>query len=94
VQGLLAEHSIKLFLPIFPPHLQAGLKDLWANSGDAISRIYAGTGALKSGFTRSGKRTLAGILDDSVKSVNRFVINNFQVTTCNLHRKLDIDWRI
>lgn len=37
-----------------------------------------GTGALKSGFTRTGKRTIGGILDDGVKSVTRYYVNNFQ----------------
>lgn len=30
-------------------------KWIWADHGDDISRQYAGTGALKSGFTRTGK---------------------------------------
>ncbi len=34
--------------------------ELWAENGDALSKIYAGTGALNTSFTRSGKRTLAG----------------------------------
>lgn len=29
-------------------------KVLWADHGDDIARQYAGTGALKSGFTRTG----------------------------------------
>ena len=36
-------------------------RELWAENGDALSRIYAGTGALNTSYTRSGKRTLAGI---------------------------------
>lgn len=35
-------------------------RELWAENGDALSRIYAGTGALNTSITRSGKRTLAG----------------------------------
>lgn len=35
-------------------------RELWAENGDALSRIYAGTGALNTSYTRSGKRTLAG----------------------------------
>jgi hypothetical protein len=38
-------------------------RELWAENGDALSRIYAGTGALNTSFTRSGKRTFAGISD-------------------------------
>jgi hypothetical protein len=35
-------------------------RELWAENGDALSRIYAGTGALNTSFTRTGKRTLVG----------------------------------
>ncbi|KAF8639783.1 hypothetical protein AX17_001043 [Amanita inopinata Kibby_2008] len=53
-------------------------RELWAENGDALSRIYAGTGALNTSFTRSGRRTLAGVLSDATKSVSRAYINNFQ----------------
>ncbi|KAH8118625.1 inositol polyphosphate phosphatase [Phellopilus nigrolimitatus] len=53
-------------------------RELWAENGDALSRIYAGTGALNTSFTRSGKRTLGGMLSDATKSVSRAYINNFQ----------------
>lgn len=51
---------------------------IWADHGDDISRQYAGTGALKSGFTRTGKRTTLGLLDDGVKSITRYYLNTFQ----------------
>ncbi|GBB91089.1 hypothetical protein RclHR1_01820018 [Rhizophagus clarus] len=51
---------------------------LWAENGDSLSKIYAGTGALKSEFTRSGKLTWSGVIGDATKTVNRFYINNFQ----------------
>ncbi|KAG8692921.1 inositol polyphosphate 5-phosphatase, partial [Ceratobasidium sp. 395] len=53
-------------------------RELWAENGDALSRIYAGTGALNTSFTRTGKRTFAGLLSDATKSVARSYINNFQ----------------
>jgi synaptojanin len=53
-------------------------RELWAENGDALSRIYAGTGAINTSFTRTGKRTLAGMLSDATKSVSRAYINNFQ----------------
>ncbi|KAF8528795.1 phosphatidylinositol phosphate phosphatase [Hysterangium stoloniferum] len=53
-------------------------REVWAENGDALSRIYAGTGALNTSFTRTGKRTLAGVLSDATKSVSRAYINNFQ----------------
>lgn len=42
--------------------LRTNHRELWAENGDALSRIYAGTGALNTSYTRSGKRTLAGEL--------------------------------
>jgi len=53
---------------------------LWADNGDALSKIYTGTGALKSSFTRSGKMSLAGALADVRKSATRLYINNFEDT--------------
>jgi hypothetical protein len=50
---------------------------LWADNGDALSRIYAGTGALKSSFTRTGKMSIAGAFADARKSAARLYINNF-----------------
>lgn len=51
---------------------------MWANHGDDISLQYAGTGALKSGFTRTGVRTKAGLADDGWKSGVRYYLNNFE----------------
>lgn len=45
--------------------------------GQALSKIYAGTGALKSSFTRTGKMSLGGKLADATKSLTRTYINNF-----------------
>jgi phosphatidylinositol 4-phosphatase len=45
---------------------------LWANNGDAISQQYAGTGALKADYTRTGERNLTGIMKDGMKSANRY----------------------
>lgn len=50
---------------------------VWADNGDAISIIYTGTGALKADFTRTGKRSFVGLLQDGIKSANRYVLNNF-----------------
>ena len=38
---------------------------------------HSGTGALKTDFTRTGKRTLRGIMNDGWNSTLRFYINNF-----------------
>jgi hypothetical protein len=58
--------------------VEALFKGLWANHGDDISSQYAGTGALKSGFTRTGVRTKAGLADDGYKSAMRYLLNNFR----------------
>lgn len=50
---------------------------LWADNGDSLSKIYAGTGALKSSYTRHGKMSLAGAVADVRKSVQRIYHNNF-----------------
>lgn len=44
---------------------------------EALSRIIAGTGALKSSFTRHGKMSFAGAIADARKSATRIYINNF-----------------
>ena len=54
------------------------LRSLWGQNGDSLSRIYAGTGALNTSFTKSGKKTLGGLLSNAVKSAARTYINNFQ----------------
>lgn len=51
---------------------------MWANNGDAISRQYAGTAALKGDFTRTGERKLVGVMKDGVNSANRYYLNRFK----------------
>lgn len=57
--------------------LEPVFKGVWGNNADAISYFYAGTGALKTDFTRTGKRTNKGALMDGVNSCIRYVMNNF-----------------
>lgn len=59
------------------PDIQRRHSSLWADNGDALSRIYAGTGAIKSSFTRHGKMSFAGALADARKSATRLYVNNF-----------------
>lgn len=51
--------------------------EVWADHGDAIAMAYAGSGALKSDFTRTNKRTKMGALEDGVKSAVRYLKNNY-----------------
>ncbi|QSL66603.1 hypothetical protein MERGE_000985 [Pneumocystis wakefieldiae] len=91
VQALISKYSVILFLKyleicpeIFP---WSEHSTIWADNGDALSRIYTGTGALKSGFTRRGKMSIVGVLEDATKSVSRMYVNNFQ----DKGRQLNID---
>ncbi|OAF68066.1 hypothetical protein A3Q56_04201 [Intoshia linei] len=52
-------------------------KNLWADNADMLSIQYAGTKALKTDFTRYGKRTLSGAINDGINSLKRYFINNF-----------------
>jgi hypothetical protein len=45
---------------------------LWADNGDAISRQYASTAAMKGDFTRTRKRNYRGALTDMGISISRF----------------------
>ncbi len=66
VQDILSRTSVEQYLLLVRREwvnsnaLWSYHRELWAENGDALSRIYAGTGALNTSFTRSGKRTLAG----------------------------------
>ncbi|KAI0803150.1 SacI homology domain-containing protein [Irpex lacteus] len=52
-------------------------REMWADHANEISIAYSGTGALKTDFTRTGKRTKVGALEDGYKSVMRYLKNNF-----------------
>lgn len=53
------------------------IRDWTLTVPQALSKIYAGTGALKSSFTRHGKMSFAGAIADARKSATRMYINNF-----------------
>lgn len=69
------------------PEFMHLFSNVWADHADGVSKAYSGTGALKTDFTRTGKRTKEGLLQDGVNSVMRYVKNNFfdgdrQVGSC------------
>jgi len=74
--GLAGKPTGEAFQPL-PAGLEACFRLFWADNADIISVLYAGTGALKVDFTRTGKRTKKGALDDGKKSLQRYIINNF-----------------
>ncbi|XP_011888722.1 PREDICTED: phosphatidylinositide phosphatase SAC1 isoform X3 [Cercocebus atys] len=52
-------------------------KNAWADNANACAKQYAGTGALKTDFTRTGKRTHLGLIMDGWNSMIRYYKNNF-----------------
>lgn len=52
-------------------------KTMWTNNANAMSMGYTGTGALKADFTKTGKRTIKGMINDGINSCKRYYINNF-----------------
>lgn len=81
IQSLISQMAFEAFLSHRSEYAASDFwmrhSTLWADNGDALSRIYAGTGALKSSFTRHGKMSLAGAFADARKSATRLYINNF-----------------
>lgn len=88
VQSMLARHTLNRMLTDVGI-LQKGdtftsddefeflFRNIWADNADVVSRSYSGTGALKTDFTRTGKRTKAGALQDLNNSITRYARNNF-----------------
>ncbi|ORY00271.1 hypothetical protein K493DRAFT_211234, partial [Basidiobolus meristosporus CBS 931.73] len=85
IQTIVLQEILKFHLAQYeklPPYwvdaIFSKVSFLWAENGDCLSKMYAGTGALKSSYTRSGKLTFSGLVNDMSKSMNRMYINNFQ----------------
>lgn len=89
VQCMLAKRSLKhiltklnILLPGQSIDSTAGLsslyKNVWADNADLVSTQYSGSGAMKTDFTRTGKRTVQGAMQDGVNSLIRYFKNNFR----------------
>lgn len=60
------------------PDFQRLFRSTWADHANLLSLQYAGSGALKTDFTRTGKRTYAGLFEDLQNALIRYFKNNFQ----------------
>lgn len=60
-----------------PDELETLFREIWTLNADALSYLYTGTGALKTDFTRTGKRSKQGALQDGRNSIMRYVKNHF-----------------
>lgn len=56
---------------------ESAFKNAWADNADALSNVYAGSGALKTDYTRTGKRSKPGMARDLAMSARRYFYNNF-----------------
>lgn len=63
---------------------QQWFNTLWADNGDAISKQYASTAALKGDFTRTRKRDYKGALTDMGLSISRFYSGSVNLSISNL----------
>ncbi|XP_076297594.1 phosphatidylinositol-3-phosphatase SAC1 [Lasioglossum baleicum] len=59
------------------PSVEDHFKRIWADNADVVSIQYSGTGALKTDFTRTGKRTKLGAMKDGINALTRYYKNNF-----------------
>ena len=52
-------------------------RNVWADNANTVSISYSGTGALKTDFTRTGKRSKEGAARDGWNSIVRYLKNNY-----------------
>lgn len=87
VQAALARHIMEQQLKklgkqlpdqVLPASIRTAFQEMWASNGDAISRQYAGTAAMKGDFTRTGERRFTGVMKDGYNSANRYYLNRFK----------------
>eukprot|EP01033_Poteriospumella_lacustris_P000157 gene158-104_t len=76
--------------------LEQQFRSAWADNGDHLSKLYAGSRAMKRDVTRTGKRTRRGMMDDAVSFAQRYLANNYRDSAyqraLNFFLGLDIDY--
>jgi len=79
IHAKLSQKSIFQLSPFekFSEDLELSFREIWTKNADALSILYTGTGALKTDFTRTGKRSNKGALNDGRNSIVRYVLGNF-----------------
>jgi len=79
IHAKLSDKSIFDLKPFekFSEDLEQIFREIWTKNADALSMLYTGTGALKTDFTRTGKRSRQGALNDGKNSLMRYVKGNF-----------------
>lgn len=70
---------------------------LWADNGDAVSRLYAGTAALKGDYTRTRKRNWRGAINDFGLTLTRYygnMVNDYFSQTVIDMLLGNVSWRV
>ena len=62
----------------FKPYFEDTFRLMWTENGNFVSQAYSGSNALKADYTRTGKRTKAGAIEDGRNTMIRFYYNNFR----------------
>merc|ERR1712093_815469 len=78
LEGQLKSEGIDMSLQ--PDQTTQWFNTVWADNGDAISKQYASTAALKGDFTRTRKRDFQGAIKDMGLSISRFysgIVNDY-----------------
>ena len=75
--GLTPPPAGKPFEVFSDKEMEQTFRNAWTDNADVLSLLYTGTPALKTDFTRTGKRSTAGALQDGKHSMIRYYINNF-----------------
>lgn len=81
IQTLISRLALDTFLKANRAQVSADFwarhSTLWADNGDALSQMYAGTGALNTSVTRHGKTSFGSLFSDVRKSATRLYTNQF-----------------
>ncbi len=62
---------------MLPGNMEQIFRGVWADNANALSRLYSGTDAMKNDFTKTGKRTFSGALNDAKVGTKRYFLGNF-----------------
>lgn len=73
----MAQNGIAFFISKSPTDVIQGLRSMWTDMGDYLSRQYAGTDSTISSVSRDGKETFEGKVGHKYVTVKRFVLNTF-----------------
>lgn len=76
VMGVLDSNPDSSSTGKFEP-FERDFKHTWADHANALSNFYAGSNALKTDYTRTGKRSKVGMAQDGVNAMKRYVYQNF-----------------